>query len=59
MTTTDSRAERRRVAQDALAQIRRLRRQEDLPDLEAARRTAAGRAAPESESREAGPTPRR
>lgn len=44
MTTTDSLAERRRSAQDALARIRRLRRQEDLPDLDAARLIAEVRA---------------
>ena len=57
MTTTDSLAERRRAAQDALARIRRLRRQENLPDLDAARLIAEVRAEAEASSKEAVPPP--
>jgi len=56
MTTTASLAERRRAAQDALARIRRLRRQEDLPDLDAARLVAEVRAERDAEGTE-GATP--
>jgi hypothetical protein len=55
MTTTDSLAERRRAAQDALARIRRLRRQEDLPDLDAARLVAEVRAERDAEGTEGAP----
>ena len=57
MTTTDSLAERRRAAQDALARIRRLRREETLPDLDAARLISDVRAEAEAESGEAAPPP--
>ena len=57
MTTTDSLAERRRSAQDALALIRRLRREERLPDLDAARLISEVRAEAEAESEEAAPPP--
>jgi hypothetical protein len=56
MTTTDSLAERRRSAQDALALIRRLRRQGALPDLDAARLIAEVRAEAEAEGTEGAPT---
>jgi hypothetical protein len=55
MTTTDSLAERRRSAQDALVRIRRLRRQEDFPDLDAARLIAEVRAEHEAEGTEGAP----
>ena len=55
MTTTDSLAERRRTAQDALALIRRLRREERLPDLDPARLISDVRAEAEAESGEAAP----
>jgi hypothetical protein len=55
MTTTASLAERRRAAQDALARIRRLRRQEDLPDLDAARLVAEVRAERDAEGTEGAP----
>jgi hypothetical protein len=55
MTTADSLAERRRSAQDALARIRLLRRQEDLPDLDAARLIAEVRAEREAEGMEGAP----
>lgn len=55
MTTTDSLAERRRAARDALALIRRLRREERLPDLDAARLISEVRANAEAESGEAAP----
>jgi hypothetical protein len=57
MTTTDPLAERRRAAEDALARIRRLRHQESLPDLDAARLIAELRAEAEAESGEAPPPP--
>jgi hypothetical protein len=55
MTTTDSLTERRRAAQDALARIRRIRRQEDLPDLDAARLIAEVRAEAEAQGTEGAP----
>jgi len=55
MTTTDSLAARRRAAQDALALIRRLRREERLPDLDAARLISEVRAEAVAESGEAAP----
>jgi hypothetical protein len=55
MTTTDSIAERRRAAQDALALIRRLRREERLPDLDAARLISDVCAEAEADSGEAAP----
>jgi hypothetical protein len=57
MTTTDSLAERRRTAQDALARIRRLRREEDLPDLDAARLIAEVREEAEATGTEGAPPP--
>jgi hypothetical protein len=57
MTTTDSLAERRRSAQDALALIRRLRREERLPDLDAARLISEVRAEAEAGSGEGASPP--
>ena len=57
MTTTDLPAERRRAAQDALARIRRLRRQQDLPDLDAARLIAEVREEAEATDNEGTPQP--
>jgi len=51
----DSVTEHRRAVQDALAQIRRLRRQEDLPDLDAARLMADVRAEREVEGTKGAP----
>lgn len=55
MATTDSLAERRRSAQDALLRIQRLRREGDLPDLDAARLIAEVRAEAEAEATEGAP----
>ena len=57
MTTTDSLAERRRAAQEALVRIRRLRREERLPDLDAARLIAEVRAEAEAQNEEVAPPP--
>lgn len=52
MTTTEPLAARRRAAQDALERIRRLRREADLPDVDAARLIAEVRAVQETQGTE-------